>query len=144
MSHYAPLLGKKVEAHYRASDLNLLAVGTLVADTGSSIFIEDRFTQNGREKKMRLEIPITGRRKRFASKFGPRRSCDRRRLGIAGAEPDHSPRSSRDRCPWQALAKSPRGTPAYQCSKVVLAAFVRYDLLVFDHHAVPFSFRRWR
>jgi hypothetical protein len=57
MSHYAPLLGKKVEAHYRASDLNLLAVGTLVADTGSSIFIEDRFTQNGREKKMRLEIP---------------------------------------------------------------------------------------
>ena len=57
MSHYAPLLGKRVEAHYRASDLNLLAVGTLVADTGSSIFIEDRFTQNGREKKMRVEIP---------------------------------------------------------------------------------------
>lgn len=57
MSHYAPLLGKKVEAHYRASDLNLQAVGTLVADTGTSIFIEDRFTQNGREKKMRLEIP---------------------------------------------------------------------------------------
>jgi hypothetical protein len=57
MSHYAPLIGKRVEAHYRASDLNLLAVGTLVADTGSSIFIEDRFTQNGREKKMRLEIP---------------------------------------------------------------------------------------
>jgi len=57
MSHYAPLVGKKVEAHYRASDLNLQAVGTLVADTGSSIFIEDRFTQNGREKKMRLEIP---------------------------------------------------------------------------------------
>jgi hypothetical protein len=57
MSHYAPLVGKKVEAHYRASDLNLLAVGTLVADTGTSIFIEDRFTQNGREKKMRLEIP---------------------------------------------------------------------------------------
>ena len=56
MSHYAPLLGKRVEAHYRASDLNLLAVGTLVADTGSSIFIEDRFTQNGREKKMRVEI----------------------------------------------------------------------------------------
>jgi hypothetical protein len=57
MSHYAPLLGKKVEAHYRASDLNLSATGTLVADTGSSIFIEDRFTQNGCEKKMRLEIP---------------------------------------------------------------------------------------
>jgi hypothetical protein len=57
MSHYAPLVGKKVEAHYRASDLNLLAVGTLVADTGKSIFIEDHFTQNGREKKMRLEIP---------------------------------------------------------------------------------------
>jgi len=57
MSHYAPLVGKRVEAHYRASDLNLLAVGTLVADTGTSIFIEDRFTQNGREKKMRLEIP---------------------------------------------------------------------------------------
>ncbi len=57
MSEYASLLGKRVEAHYRASDLHLSAVGTLVADSGRSVFIEDHFVQNGREKKMRLEIP---------------------------------------------------------------------------------------
>jgi len=28
-----------------------------VADSGKSISIEDNFVQNGREKKMRLEIP---------------------------------------------------------------------------------------
>ena len=57
MSEYALLLGKRVEAHYRASDLQLSAVGVLVADSGQSVSIEDRFTQNGREKRMRVEIP---------------------------------------------------------------------------------------
>ena len=57
MSPYSSLLGKRVEAHYRASDLQLSAAGTLVADSGKSIYIEDQYLQNGREKKMRLEIP---------------------------------------------------------------------------------------
>jgi len=57
MTPYSSLLGKRVEAHYRASDLQLSAAGTLVADSGKSIYIEDQYLQNGREKKMRLEIP---------------------------------------------------------------------------------------
>jgi hypothetical protein len=57
MSAYASLLGKRVEAHYRASDLHLSAVGVLVGDSGHSIYVEDCFMQNGREKRVRLEIP---------------------------------------------------------------------------------------
>ena len=51
------MVGKRVEAYYRASDLNMSAVGILVADTGKSISIEERFSQSGREKILRVEIP---------------------------------------------------------------------------------------
>lgn len=54
---YSSFLGKRVEAHYRASDLHLSAVGTLVSDSGKSIVLEERFSQNGKEKTMRVEIP---------------------------------------------------------------------------------------
>jgi hypothetical protein len=54
---YTHLLGKRVEARYRAGELRLSAVGNLVSDSGTSVSIEDRFMQNGREKKMRVEIP---------------------------------------------------------------------------------------
>jgi hypothetical protein len=57
MGRYSALVGKRVEAHYRAADINLSAVGTLVSDSGNSIFLEDRFSQGGREKTMRVEIP---------------------------------------------------------------------------------------
>jgi hypothetical protein len=57
MERYASFVGKRVEAHYRAADIHLSAVGVLVADTGKSIFIEERFSQGGREKTMRLEVP---------------------------------------------------------------------------------------
>jgi hypothetical protein len=39
LTPYEALLGKRVEAHYRASDLQLSAAGTLVADSGKSISI---------------------------------------------------------------------------------------------------------
>jgi hypothetical protein len=54
---YSSLLGKRVEAHYRASDLHLSAVGTLVSDSGNSIVLEERFLQDGKEKTVRVEIP---------------------------------------------------------------------------------------
>jgi len=54
---YSSFLGKRVEAHYRASDLHLSAVGTMVSDSGESIVLEERFLQNGKEKIMRVEIP---------------------------------------------------------------------------------------
>jgi hypothetical protein len=46
-----------VEAYYRAGDLQMSAVGVLVADNGQSIFIEERFLQSGKEKALRVEIP---------------------------------------------------------------------------------------
>lgn len=54
---YSSLLGKRVEAHYRVSDLHLSAVGTLVSDSENSIVLEERFVQNGRDKAMRVVIP---------------------------------------------------------------------------------------
>jgi hypothetical protein len=57
MGRYSSLVGKRVEAHYRAGEILLSAAGTLVADTEKSIFLEERFSQRGREKTMRVEIP---------------------------------------------------------------------------------------
>jgi hypothetical protein len=57
MGRYSALVGKRVEARYRTADIHLSAVGTLVSDSGESIFLEDRFSQGGREKTMRVEIP---------------------------------------------------------------------------------------
>lgn len=57
MGRFQSLLNKRVEAHYRAGDIQLSAVGTLVSDSGESIFIEERFSQNGKPKTMRVEVP---------------------------------------------------------------------------------------
>jgi hypothetical protein len=56
-TRYAALVGKRVEAFYRAHDLQLSAVGTLVVDNGKSIFIEERFSQGAKGKTLRVEIP---------------------------------------------------------------------------------------
>lgn len=58
MGRYSSLVGKRVEAHYRAGDIHLLAIGTLVADAQGSIFIEEHFSQGGKDKTMRVEIPV--------------------------------------------------------------------------------------
>lgn len=57
MGSYSALTGKRVEAQYRAGDLHLSVQGTLVAETTDAIFLEDRFSRNGREKTIRVEIP---------------------------------------------------------------------------------------
>lgn len=56
-TRYAALVGKRVEAYYRAGDLHMSAVGTLVADNGKAISIEDNFSQSGKNKLLRVEIP---------------------------------------------------------------------------------------
>jgi hypothetical protein len=48
---------KRVEARYRAGHVYYAATGILTIDSGSSIVIEDNFTQNGKAKMMRVEIP---------------------------------------------------------------------------------------
>jgi hypothetical protein len=57
MARYPALVGKRVEAHYRAGDIYLSSVGTLVAETERAVFLEERFTHNGKEKMIRVEIP---------------------------------------------------------------------------------------
>jgi hypothetical protein len=57
MKRFVSLVGERVEVHYRASDLHLSVIGMLVADTGESLVLEDRFVHGGREKMMRVAIP---------------------------------------------------------------------------------------
>ncbi|HUJ32779.1 MAG TPA: hypothetical protein VLY23_15970 [Candidatus Acidoferrum sp.] len=47
-----------MEAHYRAGDMHLSAVGTLVAETEKSVFVEEHFSHNGKDKTIRFEIPV--------------------------------------------------------------------------------------
>ena len=57
MARYSALLGRRVEVHYRAGDIFLPATGTIVADSGKSIFLEEHFCQRGQVKTFRWEIP---------------------------------------------------------------------------------------
>jgi hypothetical protein len=50
-------MGKRVEVQYRVADIRQKSVGTLVADTGRSIVVEERMLQGERKKTMRVEIP---------------------------------------------------------------------------------------
>lgn len=59
MERYASFLGKRVEAHYRSSDVHLFTVGVLVVDNGRSVILEDRFASGGTDKTIRMEIPYT-------------------------------------------------------------------------------------
>jgi hypothetical protein len=57
MAKYVALLGRRVQVEYRAGDINLPAVGTLAADSGKSIFLEERFEKSESVKTFRWEIP---------------------------------------------------------------------------------------
>ena len=57
MAQYFALLGRRIEVHYRAGDISLPATGTLVADSGKSIFLEEHFCRRGAVKNFRWEIP---------------------------------------------------------------------------------------
>jgi len=57
MARYSSLLGQQVEARYRTGEIYLKVSGTLVSDSGRAIFIEETFSQDGRDKAMRVEIP---------------------------------------------------------------------------------------
>jgi hypothetical protein len=57
MARYSAFLGRKVEVQYRAGDILLPASGTFVADSGRSIFLEQKFEQRGLQKHFRWEIP---------------------------------------------------------------------------------------
>lgn len=57
MPAFTLLLGKRVEVNYRAGEVQMTATGTLAFDSGALIRLEDRFSQAGRDKTVRIEIP---------------------------------------------------------------------------------------
>jgi hypothetical protein len=57
MARYSTFLGRRVEVQYRAGDILLPASGVFVADSGRSIFLEQRFEQRGKHGHFRWEIP---------------------------------------------------------------------------------------
>lgn len=57
MAQYSDLLGRRVEVYYRAGGMQLPATGTLAADSGKSIFLEEHFGQQDQVKTFRWEIP---------------------------------------------------------------------------------------
>lgn len=57
MARYSALLGRRVEVQYRAGDIVLPATGTLAADSGRSIFLEEHLELRGAVKYFRWEIP---------------------------------------------------------------------------------------
>ena len=82
MARYSAFLGSFVDVQYRAGDICLPASGTLVADSGRSIFLEQHYEQHGQPKNFRWEIPYQcivrlGGRKRFASRIGAARATGR-------------------------------------------------------------------
>jgi hypothetical protein len=57
MASYSQYLGRKVTVSYRVGDVLIPASGTLVADSGRSIFLEQHLEQRGRLNYFRWEIP---------------------------------------------------------------------------------------
>ena len=57
MAKYSALLGRRVHVQYRAGDVNLPASGMMAADSGRSIFLEERFEKSGHVSSFRWEIP---------------------------------------------------------------------------------------
>lgn len=57
MASFAQFLGRKVTVQYRVGDVLLPASGTLAADSGRSIFLEQHVEQRGKQSYFRWEIP---------------------------------------------------------------------------------------
>ena len=57
MARYSDFLNRKVQVLYRAGDVILSASATFAADSGRSIFLEQRSEQRGQTRSFRWEIP---------------------------------------------------------------------------------------
>jgi hypothetical protein len=57
MARYSDFLNRKVHVLYRAGDVILSASATFAADSGRSIFLEQRSEQRGKARSFRWEIP---------------------------------------------------------------------------------------
>jgi len=93
MARYSAFLGCTVDVHYRAGDVCLPASGTFVADSGRSIFLEQRFDQRGTQKTFRWEVPYQYivRIEQCPSELVPASFP-----GVAPSEPRHSEDAARE------------------------------------------------
>jgi hypothetical protein len=57
MARYSEWLDRRVDVRYRAGDIVLTATGRLAADSGRSIFLEDRHLRGAQRCTFRWEIP---------------------------------------------------------------------------------------
>ncbi len=57
LARYSSLLGIRVEVVYRFGLVHLLTAGTLVADSGKCIFVEQRLSRPNCAKTFHLKIP---------------------------------------------------------------------------------------
>lgn len=57
MKRFESFLGKRAEVRYRTGYIYYCTSGTLAADNGASVFIEESFVQNAKKKMLRIEIP---------------------------------------------------------------------------------------
>jgi hypothetical protein len=57
VARYSHILGCSIQVQYRAGVISLCVNGTLVADTGRSIFLEQHLEQRGKIRYFRWEIP---------------------------------------------------------------------------------------
>jgi hypothetical protein len=57
MASYSQLLGRNITVQYRTGGFLLPASGTLVADSGRSIFLEQHLLVRGKQTYFRWEIP---------------------------------------------------------------------------------------
>lgn len=67
------MLGRRVEVFYRAGGMVLPATGTLAADSGKSIFLEEHFGREQQVKTFRWEIPYESIIKLTESSMQPSR-----------------------------------------------------------------------
>jgi hypothetical protein len=84
MARYSALLGRRVEVTYRAGDIFLPATGTLVGDSGKSVFLEEHVQQHGTPKNFRWEIPYRSII-RLEERSAPAETCETPHLAPARA-----------------------------------------------------------
>jgi len=57
MTRYSSLVGKRVQARYRAGGVHFSVSGILVSDNGRAVSVEEVLSSDGRGKMVRVEIP---------------------------------------------------------------------------------------
>ncbi|HWQ03404.1 MAG TPA: hypothetical protein VNL38_02895 [Candidatus Nitrosotenuis sp.] len=102
MAKYSAHVGRRVDVTYRAGEIVQSARGTLVADTGRSIFLEESSTREGTRRTIRWEIPYQFilAVNESADSAGPENS-ETSSNGAPDHPRDHSPFSWRKR-PYEA------------------------------------------